>query len=294
MESPLKTIGFSQLDEEYTLEEILSEILEEPTKQYAIQLDKKKALAEYIKQVSENTYIMVRVAVEKQGKEEVPKLDVYDCEPYIIAKNRMSVTDVEIECIDDISAYYVICEEVETSMQLIFWLQNVVEYLEKRKKGLTCQAINIVALATEGTIVLPVEKDQEEEAFQKEERDKLRAILQKMKDGDEEAKEILEQEEKELDNQLKERLREEDFLTIMSGYFIPVTLEDAIYAVLGEILSIEIRINEKTKEEMYVFTLNVNDMSLEVVINKDELVGMPSIGMRFMGTCWLQGQVVME
>ena len=42
-------------------------------------------------------------------------------------------------------------------------------------------------------------------------------LIHKMKNGDEEAKEILEKEEKELDDQLKERLREEDFLSVM-GY----------------------------------------------------------------------------
>lgn len=294
MESPLKAIGFSALDDSYSLEEILSDVLKDPSKQYAIKLDEKKTLAEYIKKVSEDTYIMARVAVEKQKKSKQPKLDVYDCEPYVRSNQLIDVTDVEIECIDEISAYYVICEEVETNMQLIFWLQNVVEYLEGKKIGKTCKKVNVIGLATEGTIILPIEKDQEEEAFQKEEREKLKAILQKMKEGDEEAKEQLEKEEKELDSQLKERLREEDFLSIMSGYFIPVTLEDAIYAVLGEIQGIAIKTNEQTKEEMYLFALSVNDMPLEVVVNKKDVIGMPSIGMRFMGTCWLQGRVIMD
>ena len=115
-----------------------------------------------------------------------------------------------------------------------------------------------------------------------------------MKEGDEEARSLLEKEEKELDLLLKERLREEDFLTVMSGYFMPATVEDSVYAILGEILAIKERKNKITDEEMYVLTLDVNDLILEVVIHKDELIGMPSVGMRFMGTCWIQGQVIME
>lgn len=292
MESPLRTIGFSKLEDTYTLEDILSDVLEKPTFQKAMQLDDKHLLAEYIKQVAPNTYVMARVAVKKSKKN--PKLDVYDCEPYVVADKDMKVIDVEIEGVDDTSAYYVICEEKETGMQLIFWLQNVVEYLEERKQKKVCTHINVAALASEGTIVLPIQKDEEEESFEKEEREKLRLMLQRMKEGDTEAKEILEKEEREMDNQLKERLKEEDFLSIMSGYFIPVTLEDATYAILGEIIRIQERCNEDTKEDMYVFTLSVNDMPLEIMIHKDTLVGMPSIGMRFMGTCWLQGKVIMN
>ena len=85
---------------------------------------------------------------------------------------------------------------------------------------------------------------------------------------------------------------EEDFLSIMSGYFVPTTLVDATYAILGEITDIQNRKNTQTGEESYLFTLDVNDMPLEVLINKANLVGYPSIGMRFMGTCWLQGTIV--
>lgn len=292
MESPLRTIGFSKIEDDYTIEEILSDVLTKPTKQKAMQMNEKQLLAEYLKQVAEDTYVMARVVVKKGKK--TPKLDVYDCEPYVEASQCLEVIDVEVECVDDTSAYYVICEENETGMQLIFWLQNVVEYLEEKKKNKECRQVNVAALALEGTIILPVEKDEEEEHVEKEEREKLRMMLQKMKDGDEEAKEILEKEERELDNQLKERLKEEDFLTIMSGYFIPVTLEDATYAILGEIKEIKERTNEVTKEEMYIFNLDVNDMDLEVVVNKNTLLGMPSVGMRFMGTCWLQGKVIMD
>lgn len=295
MESPLKAIGFPKIDEKEVMEDILEELLSNPTKQRAIPINSKKILAEYLKEIAENTYVMARVCVNKSQKE--PNVQVFDCDAYVEAYQNMYVEEVEIEGMEDIEGdnqFYVICEEKESSMQLIFWLQNVVEYLEARKKHVIFDQVNIVGLASEGTIVLPIEKDEEEEQMEKEERDKLRLILQKMKDGDEEAKEILEQEERELDNQLKERLKEEDFLTVMSGYFIPVTIEDAHYAVLGEIVDIKERKNIQTDEEMYVFTLNVNDLNFEVVISKRELIGMPSIGMRFMGTCWLQGKLIFK
>lgn len=292
MESPLKAIGFSRLDEDYDVEDIISDILSNPTKQSAAKVSDSQILAEYVREFAEDTYVMVRVTVNKA--EEKPKIKVQQCEPYVQARLNAQVEEVEIECVDDGSIYYVICEEKETAMQVIFWLQNVVDYVEGQKENKTCKEINVVALASEGTIVLPVEKDEEDDQLQKEERDKIKEILQRMKDGDEDARLTLEAEEKELDEQLKQRLREEDFLTIMSGYFIPTTLEDATYAVLGDIIEIKSRKNKQTKEELYIFTLNVNDMILETMINARDLIGMPSIGMRFMGTCWLQGRVIMK
>lgn len=292
MESPIKVIGFSALNDEYNVDDIVTEILDNPTSQAAIKMNSNRILAEYIKEFAEGTYIMVRVLVDKTKNK--PNIEVLQCEPYVEATHNLEVQGVDIERVDDDEDYYVICEDKKTSMQVIFWLQNAIEYLEAEKQNKICTEVNIAALATEGTIILPVEKDEEDEIFEKEEREKLRNILQQMKDGDEEARLLLEQEEKELDKQLKERLRQEDFLTIMSGYFIPTTLEDAVYAVLGEIKAISKKRNEKTNEEFYVFTLNVNDMPLEVLINCDTLIGMPSVGMRFMGTCWVQGRVIMK
>jgi hypothetical protein len=292
MESTLKMIGFARADEDEEIEKIISEVLDKPTYQVATKVIKNQIVAEYAKEVAQDTYIVARVTVDKANKKSA--IEVQQCEGHVISQFDLEVEEVEIECIDDENTYYVICEEVETNMQLIFWLQNVVDYLEAKHKKKTCKKINVVALAQEGTIILPILKDEEEENYEREERDKLKTILQKMKEGDEEARIQLEEEEKELDNQLKQRLREEDFLSIMSGYFIPTTLEDAMYAILGEITAIRTTKNKLTGEKLFVFTLDVNDMPLEVMICADTLVGMPAVGMRFMGTAWLQGKVVME
>lgn len=292
MESPIRAIGFSALEKEYSIEDIVTQTLDHPTSQAAIKIDDERIIAEYTKEFAENTYIMVRVTVDKGLKE--PQIDVEHCEAYVVAANNIEVIDVEIESLDDETTYYGICEDKKTGMQVIFWLQNLIEYLGAKKQKKACKEVNLAALAVEGTIILPVEKDEEDELFEKQEREKIKAILEQMKAGDEEARKKLEAEEKELDEQLKQRLKEEDFLTIMSGYFIPTTLEDATYAVLGEIRAIKKKKNLKTKELMYIFTLSVNDMPLEVIINSKDLVGMPSVGMRFMGTCWIQGKVIME
>ena len=290
VESPITAIGFSEIDKKYTIEQLVSEILEKPTKQQASRKDKKAVIAEYLKEFGKDMYMSVRIVVRADKEES--KVEVEQCEPYLDTPYTIQVEDLSVEEIDDEYNYYVICEEKETGMQFIFWLQNVIEYNEAKKDDMTFDKVKIAALAMEGTIVLPIEKNEEDEEEEKEEREKIKVMLQKAREGDEEARAQLEAEEKEMDEQLKERMYGEDFLSIMSGYFVPTTLIDANYAVLGEITAMSSRKNSKTGEEVYLFTLNVNDMPLDVMINKKQLIGHPSVGMRFMGTCWLQGTVV--
>lgn len=290
MDSPITAIGFSKINDQYTLEQIVGEILDKPTKQQASRKPNKDIVAEYIKEFGKDMYVLVRIAVH--SKDEESKIEVEQCEPYLNARFTIDVEDLIVEEIDGEYNYYVICEESETGMQFIFWLQNVIEYEEAKKHISEFNQVKIAALAMEGTIVLPIEKDDEDEAMEKEEREKIKVMLQKAREGDEEARAKLEAEEKEMDEQLKERMYDEDFLSIMSGYFVPTTLVDANYAILGEIKEIVTRRNIKTGEEVYLFTLDVNDMPLEVMINKNNLVGYPSVGMRFMGTCWLQGTII--
>ena len=290
MESPIAAIGFSDIEKKYNLEKIVSGILDKPTKQVASRKANQDIIAEYLKEFGKDMYVMVRIVVRADQKD--TKLEIEQCEPYLSSHYTVKVEDLSVECIDDEYNYYAICEEAETGMQFIFWLQNVVEYTEAVEMMQTFNEVQIAALAMEGTVVLPIEKDEEDEAVEKEEREKIKVMLQKAREGDEDARAKLEEEEKELDDQLKERMFEEDFLSIMSGYFVPTTLVDATYAILGEITDIQNRKNTQTGEESYLFTLDVNDMPLEVLINKANLVVYPSIGMRFMGTCWLQGTIV--
>ena len=290
MESPITAIGFSKIKDDTGLGKIISEVLDKPTEQKASRRVNKGIIGEYLKEFGNDMYIMARVVLE-EGKDN-QKVQIKQCEPYVRGSHTIKVDDLSVECLEEEYDYYVICEEIETGMQFVFWLQNAVEYTDAAELSDVIDEVQIVALGMEGTIILPIEDDEEEALAEAEDRERTKVLLELARDGDEDARRKLEAEEKELDKQLKERLFEEDFLSIMNGYFVPTTLVDATYAILGKIIEIQTRVNHQTKEESYLFTLNVNDVPLEVLINKKSLVGHPTIGMRFMGTCWLQGTVV--
>lgn len=294
MSSSMKAIGFSKLENKQSWDDLVADVLKSPSRTFMRKYQDDKVVIEYYKEYGESLFLLVRVALG-EGEKQQPKVRVEECEAYVEASHILDVQDLEIEDTQEDFIFYVVCEDVSTGMQIIFWLQNVIEYLDCiEDDAVDYNGVSLVGIASEGTIVLPIEKDDDYDEYEDIEREYLRAILQRAKDGDQEALDILETEERMLNEELKERLREEDFLTIMDGYFLPATEIEATYAVLGTIMELEIRQNNKTKEKMYWMYLDINGLLLEVIINMSDLIGRPSVGMRFMGTCWVQGTVEFE
>lgn len=292
MSSKMKAIGFSKMQNKQSWDDLVADVLNEPSRTFMRKYEKDKVVVEYYKEYADDVFVLVRVALGKEEQKELPGLYIEECEPYVEAKYLLEVQDLEIEDTEDDFVFYAICEDVRTGMPIVFCLQNAIEYLDCIEEDIMeYSGANIVGIASEGTIILPIEKDAEDTEYEETEREYLRSMLQKAKAGDQEALDILQSEEDQLDEQLKIRLHREDFLTVMDGYFLPATRIEATYAVLGTIKELEIRQNKKTKEKMYWMYLDIAGMYVEVVISMDELIGKPYVGMRFMGTCWMQGNV---
>ena len=55
--------------------------------------------------------------------------------------------------------YFAVSEEEQSGVEIVFQLQNIIEYLEiKDDKEVFIEGIKVVGLASKGTIILPVEK----------------------------------------------------------------------------------------------------------------------------------------
>ena len=102
---------------------------------------------------------------------------------------------------------------------------------------------------------------------------------------------ILDEEADEASRQLQERLKSEDILSVLEGFFVPVGDQDDIYSVLGNIEHVELLTNRDTNEEIYHMEISCMTVPIEVYISKKDLVGLPTPGMRFKGTCWLHGEI---
>ena len=126
-----------------------------------------------------------------------------------------------------------------------------------------------------------------------EEEDRIRReLLEQARRGDEEAMNILDEEADEASKILQERLKSEDILSVLEGFFVPVGDQDDIYSILGNIEGLELLTNRETNEEIYRILISCMTIPIELYIGKSDLIGEPTPGMRLKATCWVHGEIV--
>ena len=186
------------------------------------------------------------------------------------------------------------CDDNRIGVTMIFYIQNMVEYLKKLKKATGNRlksTLTLSALSTEGKILFSVNKDQKSVEQGRENSRNRSRLIEKAKKGDEDAMESLTLEDMDTYTMISSRLANEDVFSIVDTYFMPYGMECDKYSVLGEILELETRTNRESGEEVYVMRLLCNELEFDVCINKKDLFGEPAPGRRFKGSVWLQGHI---
>ncbi|MCL2616610.1 MAG: DUF3881 family protein [Defluviitaleaceae bacterium] len=212
----------------------------------------------------------------------------YDYQPYYAGGKPKAYVNIEIQNLDD--EHIAIAEDLENGNELVFSLQNATEFASG-DSVLDSATVRLAGLSCDATIVLPVLKDEESERLRQEEEDERREQLRKARQGDAEAIEKLEIADEEISNTIQERLAHEDFLTVVEGFFMPTEDDDTQYCLLGDITNVAECANDLTGERLYVLSLSVTGTPIDICVNTEDVAGLPSVGMRFLGTCWLQGRL---
>ncbi|NMA84063.1 MAG: DUF3881 family protein [Epulopiscium sp.] len=285
--SYLSAVGFRKYKGTKEWNRLITQVIEEPTEKYIAEEKGEKIAFEYYKAYAERVGLIVRGTLDEKEQILVKTFD-----PIIESKYMMDVLEVEVmEEEEDI--HYAYCEEEKTGTEIVFHLQNVLDYHDVEElEHTTIEGVKIVGLGIEGKIVLPVEKDEVESAIDAEEEEWYWELVKRAREGDEEAAELLDIEAEETADMIEERLQYEDFLTIVEGYFLPFKDIDTTYSILGMIKEIEEIINRETGEKLYWLYIDCMGMPFELCINEQDLTGIPLVGMRFIGLCWVQGQIV--
>ena len=191
----------------------------------------------------------------------------------------------------DRESYVGICEDMKIGISLIFYMQNVVEYLKERKRteSIKYKSVTLSGLCDGGTVLLPVRKDKRQEKQQKEEVHNRMMLMSAARTGDPAAIESLTLDDIDTYSKVSRRLISEDVFTIVDTYIMPYGIECDRYSILGEILNIHRIENEMTREELYIMSLEVNGLTFDVCVPAREVVGEPAVGRRFKGNIWMQG-----
>ena len=231
--------------------------------------------------------------------------------PFILGSKISSDDEITIERHVDKESYSVICDEARTGVTLIFYLQNIMDYMnyiisrpgfkkemfipDKRnaisKSPIKANGIVMSALSVGGMILLPICKNGRNSKKNIDAEKKRRKLIAAAKNGDEEAMESLTIEDIDTYTRISQRIINEDVFSIVDSTFMPCGVECDQYSVIGEILELSKEQNIYTGETIYIMTLDCNNMVFTLGINEKHLLGEPLVGRRFKGQIWLQGNV---
>ena len=282
----LKSIGFSDLKKK-DLEIILNEIIARPQMVKVTKDSEGNEFAELSKEFATNVGITVRGNYLENDKFE---MEYYY--PYFYGTSLTTQEEITVEKHSEKESYAGVCEDSNIGVTLIFYLQNIADYLSeknRRPSGQKMYGAYLSGLSVDGSILLPIEKFKEKaNKCRYSERSQLVA---QAREGNEEAIENLTLEDMDMYSILSRRVMNEDIFSIVSSTFMPYGIESDQYAILGEILDYTIVENSITKEHIYCMKIECNDLIFDVCINSKDLIGEPAVGRRFKGNIWMQGSV---
>ena len=179
-------------------------------------------------------------------------------------------------------------------ISLMFYLQNPMEYVRELQSGNLSKkktSVTLAGLAYDGTVLFPVTKNEKDKKEQREQfRDRMMLVSAARK-GDSEAIETLTLKDMDTYQKVSKRVVTEDIFSIIDTYFMPYGVECDLYSIMGEILDMDLVINEVTREKIMILTLDVNEMIFDVCIPKANILGEPAVGRRFRTNIWLQGKI---
>ena len=214
--------------------------------------------------------------------------------PVFQGKGITTYADVIVEKKIDKEAYIGICEDARVDISLMFYLQNPMEYVRELQSGNLSKkktSVTLAGLAYDGTVLFPVTKNEKDKKEQREQfRDRMMLVSAARK-GDSEAIETLTLKDMDTYQKVSKRVVTEDIFSIIDTYFMPYGVECDLYSIRGEILDMDLVINEVTREKIMILTLDVNEMIFDVCIPKANILGEPAVGRRFRTNIWLQGKI---
>lgn len=291
MHSYLRTIGFSKIKTKSEQNKLISTILNNTTDRREIEISSDTTFIQINKSFGSGLGLSIVGEYDKDGY-----FNIDHSFPYCTGESKVVQSDIQIEPHTDKDAYYVISDDFNLGMTLIYNLQNISDYMKaswSNKKYKIPKKVKFGALSMQGKILYGVHLDHIVQPYEKQpiSNKERRNLVAKAKSGDLDAYEKLTIDDMDTYSLVQKRVQDEDILTVIETYFMPYGIDNEQYSILGIITDIKEIINEFSKEMVYNLSILCNDVKLNVSIHSYDLQGEPKIGRRFKGIIWLQGQV---
>ena len=289
MHKYLRAIGFSKLTDRKELQKLLTDIVVNGTDRAYTSNSENTLLAEFGKDFAEGMGIAVCGEFDEDDKF---TYDYYY--PYLRGNIISSQEDVTVERHAAQESYAGVCDDIKVGVSLIFYLQNMIPYVKAQNSGvlpIRGTTLTLTALSVKGTIMMPIMKTEKDLIRNKKTFQNRSQLINAARNGDEEAIESLTLDDMDTYTTISRRIQKEDVFSLVDTYFMPYGIECDHYSILAEIVECNLVKNNLTQEEIYVMTLNCNDLVFEMCINKEDLYGEPAVGRRFKGIIWMQGYI---
>jgi hypothetical protein len=289
MHSYLRAVGFSNINSRSDLDKILGIIMNDPTNKYITKINEKVVLTEISKNFSDRMGITIRGEYDEFG--------FFHLEHYFPQFKGQMVTakeDVVVNKKVDTDSYTAMCDDIRLGVSLIFYLQNVIDYIDKKKiKDFPSVVVPVTlsGLSIEGKILLSLDKTEKQIRNNKAETKYRNNLIAEAKKGNQDAIDSLTIDDIDMYALISKRAKYEDIYTIVDTSFVPYGAESDNYSILGTILDVKLVENEYTKESVYDLLIECNDLTFNICINKEDLLGEPMVGRRFKGNIWMQGHI---
>ena len=283
----MRAIGFSKLNDRKQLQALVTDVVvNADERKYTTKTDE-TSIAEFCKDFAENIGIAVCGEFDEDDKF---TYDYYY--PYLRGTGISSREDVSIERHAANESYAGVCDDIKVGVSLIFYLQDMITYIKAKNLGklpVRGTSLTLSALSIQGTIMMPIMKNEKQKQRKQKEINNRNHLIAAARRGDEDAIETLTLEDMDMYTTISRRIQKEDVFSLVDTYFMPYGVECDQYSVLGEITDCHLTKNKLTDEEIYILTINCNELTFDVCINIIDLFGEPQVGRRFKGTVWMQG-----
>ena len=288
----LKSIGFSDIGNK-KMEALLEELVEHPGIVKVTRDSEGNEFAEISRSYEKNGTFGITVR-GTYDENEVFHMDYYY--PYVEGFHTTTQEKIDIEKHAEKESYAGVCDDVRLGVTLIFYVQNVADYLSEqmgRKNPVTGKGARLAGLSVDGKIILPVYQSEKAKTTNSTRSDRNQ-LMAEAREGNEDAIENLTLDDMDTYNRISKRMVNEDILSIVDSTFMPYGIESDQYGILGTIQELELFENQITKENIYCMTIECNDVIFDVCINEKDLLGEPAVGRRFKGNIWMQGWVDLQ
>ncbi len=287
MHAYLPAIGFGQIKKKSQLQQLLSSVQSFPDQVRTIRLDEESSLVVYTKEVAPNIGMMICGEEDMQGRFQ---MEYYA--PYINSDVCSSQAECSIERKSAREAYDGVCDDARLGLNLIFAVNNFMEYRKYQVlQGFypTVTGVCLSALCIQGKILLPILKRPETARLARKKEQGRQKLIEAAREGSQEAIDSLTIDDMNLSNKVGRLLNSCDIYTMVESSIMPCGMECDRYTIIGEIMSVVLLVNEISKEPLCQMDVMCNNISIRVLVNRAGLMGEPMVGRRFKGDIWLQG-----